>query len=472
MIPRYTKSAMKEAWSDKTKFGLWLQSCLAVLFAQAKVGDIHMSVYRRIKAKAGFVLERIEELDRMFKQDAQAFIEAVKEYLIAQGVSRETAAFFANCITSYDMEDGALSRQICNAVGVIISALRAAIRIFKDRAAEFNYTLCLMITHNQAAGAGYFGLRICNWLDILERDLERIEKAQKQMEVARFSGIVGVYGALNPEIERIACRYLKLKPVRISTQIIHRDRHSELMDALKTCACDIEHIALTLWQMCGYPTCEARLKFDWVNQRGSTGMPHKRNPWQLERLMGLASLLRGYALALSEQIATPHERAIAQSSVERIVWPDATTILHFVISELHDIFRDMEFFPANMLNNFNDLQGVTSSQAVKDLIRGRGIHEMTFTPNQRIKDVLVEAGKMGEGDQMVMLETYDWAKFCVFLSWDMDWNRPIRPLAEVMIEQGALTYISREELEQCFDPAQQLRYARDIYERFDLPICN
>lgn len=474
MDERYTKKAMVEIWTYRRKYEWWLTACLAVLYAQWKVGDIIKKVYLTIKKFADFDVKRVHEIDGLIHQDAQAFIQAVKEKMREFGVPEDIIVYFANQITSYDMEDPAFCAQICQAVDLILTELQTTIDIFKRRAVEFEYLLFLACTHGQGANSLYFGIRICNWIDMLERARDRIKKARDEMAVAKFSGIIGVYGELSPEIEKIACRKMKLKPVRIATQIIHRDRHANLMNALSLCARNIDQIVETLWQMCHYPSCEAREYFDWINQRGSTGMPWKKNPWRLERLRGMACAMLGYEVMVNQIVPSPEERIMSGSSIERIAWPDGTTLTHFMVIETGVLFDKMEFFADNMQHNLEALQGVIFSQHVKDLLRKKGIFEMKFMfPAHFVEQLARQGYKMdykydADGTPYLVVETYDWVKYCTYLSWDMERNLSIKPFKDVLIEQGILRFISQQELDESFDLERGLAYAREIYDRFEL----
>ncbi len=468
MDVRYTLDEMAAVWSYESKYTLWVKSCLAVLFALASLDRIGKNIYTTIRRAAGFDLETVEKLDKKYKQDAQALIEACKLHMRSLGIPEDVIVHFGNMITSYDMEDPAFARLICLATDIIIKSLERMIKTLRRRAMEFEYTLCLFETHGQGAGPGYLGIRLCNWIDILERDLQRIRRARRNMQIGRFAGIIGVYGELDPEVEKIACKYLKLKSARISTQILHRDRHADLMNALALCATNVDHIATTLWAMCGYPKCEAREAFDWINQRGSTGMPHKRNPWRLERLSGMASAMRGYQLMVMEQVKTPFERAISQSSVERIAWVDGTTLLHFMLEELDSIFSRMEFFPENMQQNLDGFNGVLASQHIKDLLRKKGIFKLRFSPTGYLRSELIRCGKMDEADYALEVETYDWVKYCVYEAWDMKTNRSIDHLRNVVVRQGIEVFLTHEELDECFDLKRGLAHADEIYARFHL----
>jgi len=450
MIPRYTKSEMAAVWTEQAKFGHWVQSVLAVLSTLARRGEIDPITFTQIAEKVTFDLARVHELDRKFNHDAQALIEAAKESLVREGLSEKAVALFGMKITSYDMEDPAFSTMIGQALNLIEAAIDQTTKVLKRRMYEFRDTLCIFQTHGQAAVPGYLGIKFARWVAMLERDKARLHHCRERVRVGKFSGAGGVYDELSPEIEVEACAYLGLGIADGTSQIIHRDRHAEVMCVLAICGCDIAQIANELWLMCSYPRSEAREYFD-PNQRGSSAMPHKRNPITLERLRGMSSLPRSYAMAALEQVMTYDERAIDQSCVERVIWPDATILLHYMLVTLEATVDRMVFFPERMKENFRNLQGIWAAQYVKNELLMAGVTELPFTHPD---------------GQVEVLPTYKWVQACAFAAWDVDTNRPIRPLREVLLDQGILQFLPTQKFEECFDLKMILRYAEAIYLRY------
>jgi len=455
MIKRYTKSPIGEDWLDHKKYKYWVDSCCAVLYGQWQEGEIGDKIYYTLLKNPDFDLARVEELDKKFKQDAQALIESVKEYMRAQGLCEEIIAHFGNRITSYDMEDPALVRLILDSVRTITLELENLIGVFRNRAREHKTTQCLAITHGQPAGIIYLGIRFCSYINALERDLKRISQAIALLSVGKFSGAFGIYDELDPVIEELGCAFLGLETPEINSQIIHRDRHAGVMSALIILACNLEHIAHNLWQMCQFPRNEAREYFDPFNQRGSTAMPHKKNPWQLERIRGMAGIMRGYIVPALENIRTWDERSMDGSSVERVIWPDATTLVHFMLISLREIFSKMEFFPEIMQENIDRLNGVYAAQYIKNELREQGIANLLFD----------------RGEAYTFESTYDWVKWCALTSWDYKQNKSIKPFIKVLSEQGIFSVLNNHIVKRCFDPAYILRNTETIYERFGLGEC-
>lgn len=452
MVKRYARAAMVALWLEPAKFNQWVQSLLAVLQARVVSGQIDRETFERIRATVCVDVDRVHELDGVFKHDASALIETARESLRKAGVVEDDIVALGAKVTSYDMEDPAFSIIIGKALDLILKAINDLISVLTLRAKEFKDTPCVFLTHGQAAVPGYLGLRFCRWIAMLRRDEKRIRFAQTQMKVGKFSGPGGTYDELDPEVEKNACDWLGLAVDEASSQIIHRDRHAFVMTTLAICACNLSQIANDLWQMCAYPRLEAR-EYTNPDQRGSTAMPHKRNPINLEKLRGLSSPLRSYALIALEHVMTWDERAIDQSSSERIIWPDATILLHYMLVTMAEVISKMLFFPIQMKVNLDNLKGIWAAQYVKNILWDKGIYELEFThPN-------------GAHENQ---PTYKWVQSCAFLSWDQETNQPVRSLREVLVEQGILNYLFPEELDRCFDLGWILRNAPAIYARFGI----
>lgn len=450
MIKRYTKPVMAAVWEEKAKFSLWVQSLLAVLYAFCKQGKISAEDLLEITENVDFTVNRVNKLDAKFNHDAGALIEACRETLRRKGLSEKQLVSFGKKITSYDMEDPAFSRMICNALELLIEAIDEAIEVLRNRAREFQSTECILLTHGQLATPGYLGLRMIRWMTMLERDRIRLRKCIETMNVGKFSGATGAYDELDPKIEKIACDHLRLDVADGTSQIIHRDRHAEVMSMITICACNIAQIANDLWHMCEYPRSEAREFFD-ISQRGSTAMPHKRNPITLERLRGLASVMRGFDLAALEQVVTFDERAIDQSSVERIIWPDATILLHYMLVTFTVTFGKMVFFPDKMSENLDNVHGIWGAQYIKNALWDKGVTKLWFRfPNGRRKK----------------LPVYKWVQSCAFeYAWDAITNQPKEHLEDVVNKQGIRKYLTHREVERCFDLVYVLRNAQAIYKK-------
>lgn len=443
MIDRYTLPEMKKLTESYAKFVNWLIVERAVLQARMEAGEITSGEYAAITTYSRFTVERIEELDegpQGFGHDMLAFVETCKENMCLSGVSESTIQRFHESVTSYDIEDNAFSMMLREAISLIRPKIAAVEEALIQRAKEYKNTLLMGITHIQPAEVITLAVRLLNWADIFSRDLNRLDSTKEEISVGRLAGMVGVFGDLSPKIEARVCEILKLKPVRISTQIIHRDRYAHLMSVLEILAGNIQHVALTLWLMVG--AGEAREPFR-KTQRGSSRAPHKKNPVGLERLKGLPAMIRGYAHAVMELIPTPHERDISQSGVERIAYADALTLVHFMLNSLERIVKGIEFFPDKMLQNIEATLGQNGSGYVKNLLIKKGVTELLF-----------------EGQP---LGIYDWVQKCSFKAWDKRQH-----LKECMIEEGVLDFVSQQEIETCFDYRYHTRFVGEIYERFGI----
>jgi adenylosuccinate lyase len=443
---------MAALWIDEAKFGQWVQSLLAVLHGRVLAGQIDEDTFQQINSAVGVDVERVQELDRQFSHDASALIETARESLRKAKIDETTTVKLGAKVTSYDMEDPAFSIIICKALDLILKANKDLVAVLILRADEFKTTPCIFLTHGQPAVPGYLGLRFCRWIAMLLRDQKRIKSVQRQMRVGKFSGAGGIYDELDPGLEKSACDWLGLETDEASSQIIHRDRHAWVMTTLAVAASNVSQIANDLWLMCAYPRSEAREYTD-PNQRGSTAMPHKKNPINLEKIRGLSSPVRAYALVASEHVMTYDERAIDQSSSERIIWPDATILLHYMLVSMAEIVSKMLFFPTKMKANLDKLQGIWAAQYVKNLLWDKGIYELEF------------GGLTGEKE---MLPTYRWVQACAFEAWNQATNEPLTPFLLVLRKHRIHLYLTEEELNRCFDLRHVLRNAGAIYARFGI----
>jgi adenylosuccinate lyase len=436
---------MRELWDPARKFGTWLSVELAVLAARMEWGEVSPDEYSAILQKADFTVERINELDEGpggFRHDMLAFIETCKETMRAAGLPEAWIGRFHESVTSYDIEDPAFCLLLVQSADLILTEIAKFRDALFARAREHKETLVMGITHGQAAEVTTLATRMLNWVDALERDSARILSAQLELKVGKFSGAVGIYSDMDPRIEECTCIRLGLKPAKIATQIIHRDRHAAYMAALCVLAGNLEHIAHNLWLMCSFPRLEAREPFR-KGQRGSSAMPHKKNPVVLERIRGMAAQMRGYLGSIMEMIATYDERSIDQSCVERLSWPDATTLVHYMLYQLTSVISDMQFFPETMRANIDKTLGQCGSGYVKNLLFSKGVAQLTF-----------------QGQPMTV---YDWVQECANKAWEEQ-----RHLREVMVEEGVLEHVSQSDLNRCFDYNHYVRNAPIIYKRFGI----
>ena len=366
MIPRYTHPDMGRIWSDQHRYETWLQVELAAADAMAAAGIVPGEAARELRAKARFDIARIEEIEKVTQHDVIAFTTAVAEH------AGPSARWLHFGLTSSDVVDTAQALQMVEACDIIISdieALRAAVH---ERAEEHRNTPMIGRTHGVHAEPMTLGLKLALWYAELTRDLERMRRAREVVRVGKISGAVGTFAHLDPAIETDVCRRLDLEPAPISSQVIQRDRHAELLSALAITGASLEKFALEIRGLQKTEIGEVEEPFA-KGQKGSSAMPHKRNPIGSEQIVGLARLLRGNATAAFENVALWHERDISHSSVERVILPDSFIALDHMLRRFTRIVSGMVVYPDRMLENLDRSRGVIfSGQVLLELAR-RGI---------------------------------------------------------------------------------------------------
>src|SRR4030042_1769398 len=343
MIERYSRPGMKEVWSDENKFSKWLQVEIAVCEAWADLGVIPKKELPKIR-KAHFNQTRFEDILKVTHQDMTAFLNAVAESL------GEESRFIHLGLTSSDIMDTALSLQMLEAADILSRDIAELIDILKQKAIEHKYTIMIGRTHGVHAEPTTFGLKLAIWLKEMERNAQRLTEAKWTIGVGKISGAVGTYATVTPEVEEKACARLGLAPAPVSSQIIQRDRHAQFVTTLAIIASSLEKFATEIRGLQRTEVREVEEPFG-AGQTGSSAMPHKRNPELCERVCGLARLLRGNALASTENIALWHERDISHSSTERITLPDSCLILDYTLSLFTSIMRGLQIYPARMKKN-------------------------------------------------------------------------------------------------------------------------
>lgn len=373
MIPRYTLKPFDKLWSDESKFRHWLKVELAVLYARMQLGEITGDAYEAISECANFDVERIDELEAEFDHDLIAFVVCVQEYIEKAGY-KEYASEFHKKLTSFDTEDPALVLMLRSALNEILNQLNSLIDTFKAKSIEHKWSLMMAITHGQNAEPGSFGALLLVYYNELLRCRERFFVIlDDDLSEAKISGSVGIYGELNPEIEKIALDRLGLEPAKAETQIMQRDRIANLLSAITITGSVIEQISRTLWEMMrsSNKLLEEPRR---TKQRGSSAMVHKKNPILTERMMGMPRVLRGYILAAMEGIATPECRDISQSCVERIIIPDSTTLIHYMLSKMTNLIGKMTVFKEAMADDVNvKSYGVWASQIIRNNLMSNGL---------------------------------------------------------------------------------------------------
>ena len=357
MIERYTRPEMGAIWSDRNKYQTWLDVEVAVCEAQAELGVIPEQAVKTIREKADFTVERILEIEEDVKHDVIAFLTTVAEY-----VGPDSRYIHAG-MTSSDLLDTALALQIKKASELIKKDLLDIQTVLKDQALRYKDVVCIGRSHGIHAEPTTFGLKMALWYDEMRRNLDRFEHAARNANRGMISGAVGTFAFIDPQVQDRVCEKLGLDSTPISTQVIQRDVHAEYMTALALVGATIEKIAVEIRHLQRTEVLEAEESFG-KKQKGSSAMPHKRNPIASENLTGLARLLRSNALAAIENVALWHERDISHSSVERIIFPDSCILVDYALARLTRVLKSLVVYPEHMERNLNITQGLIFSQAV------------------------------------------------------------------------------------------------------------
>ena len=432
MIPRYTRPAMGQIWSDENKFRKWLEVELAASEALAEIGEVPAEAAKALRQHADFDVTRIHEIESQVKHDVIAFTTAVAEKMSAAGAA-DASRWFHYGLTSNDVVDTAQALQIKDASELIQSDLEELRQVLRERAFEFQHTVIIGRTHGVHAEPTTFGLKIANWYAEVDRHVARFQTAAKQIRVGKISGAVGTFAHINPQAEERICEKLGLEPAPISSQVIQRDRHAHYLSILALIAATLEKIALEVRHLQRSEVREAQEYFS-KKQKGSSAMPHKKNPITSEQICGLARVLRSNASAALENIALWHERDISHSSVERIILPDSTILADYLLTKTADLVRKLLVYPEQMKNNV-DLGGglVFSGQVLLDLAA---------------KGVLRE-------------QAYEWVQRNAMRAWEE--GAGFRQLVEE--DPDISSVLSAEEISTAFSLKRQLRHVDYVFER-------
>ncbi len=357
MIDRYSREEMKKIWDLNSKFQYYLDVEIAVAEAYADLGTFPKEDIEELKKKATFNVERIDEIEAEVKHDVIAFLTCVNESL------GDLAKYMHVGMTSSDVIDTAFALQIQDSGKIILKDLDETIQSMKDLANEHRETVCIGRSHGVHAEIMTFGVKVCNWIDILERQRANFIHALDEIRVGQISGPVGTYSNIPPEVEAITCKKLGLMPARISTQIIARDYHAYFMQSLSLIASVIEQFATEIRHLQRTEVLEVEEGFG-KKQKGSSAMPHKKNPVLSENLCGLARVVRANSIVALENIPLWHERDISHSSAERIIFPDSLTLVDFMLNRFNGIVKNLVVHEKNMLKNTNKFGGIVYSQRV------------------------------------------------------------------------------------------------------------
>ena len=357
MIPRYSREKMSAIWSPENRYQKWLDIEILACEAMAQMGNIPEYSLKNIKEKAAFDVARIEEIEKTTKHDVIAFLTSVTEKV------GEDGRFIHMGLTSSDILDTSLAVLLKEASDILIDDVNQLLLVLRNKAAEHRDTLMIGRSHGIHAEPITFGLKMALWYQEMERNLTRMIQAKETISYGKISGAVGTFSFIDPSVEEYVCHKMGLKPAPVSSQIVQRDRHAEFFTTLAIIASSLDKFSQEIRLLQRTEVREAEEYFT-PGQKGSSAMPHKRNPVLSENLSGLARLMRSYALASLEDIALWHERDISHSSVERVIAPDATILLDFMLSRFAGLIDKLVVYPDRMLANLNMTKGLIFSQMV------------------------------------------------------------------------------------------------------------
>ena len=366
MIPRYTLPEMAEVWSEDSKLRHWLRIEILACEAWARLGRIPEEDLAQIRERASVTADRVADIEKATRHDVAAFVQAAGESVGPAG------RWIHFGMTSSDLLDTTLALQLRDAADILLDRLERVLAAVKARALENRDTVCIGRTHGVHAEPTTFGHKLAVWAFELARDRDRLRRAKDVVSVGKVSGAVGTYAAVDPFVEEYVCSELGLRPADAATQIVQRDRHAEYVSALAITGATLEKIAVEIRHLARTEVREVEEPFE-IGQRGSSAMPHKRNPVLSERITGLARLLRGNVEAALENVALWHERDISHSSVERVILPDSTIALDYMLHLAEFVVREMRVFPQRMRENVNIGGGVVFSQPVLLALIDRGM---------------------------------------------------------------------------------------------------
>ncbi len=427
MIERYTRPEMGRIWQAENRYAKWLEVEIAACEAMAEVGLIPLEALQKIKEKAGFSVERILEIEEETKHDVIAFLTNV-----AENVGPDSLYIHLG-LTSSDILDTSLALLMKEAMDVIIRDVEQFMAVLKDRAVEHKYTVMIGRSHGIHAEPITFGLKLAVWYAEMRRNLRRLEVALEVISYGKLSGAVGTFANVSPSIEYLTCEKLGLTAAEISTQIIQRDRHAHYFTTLAILAGTLEKIAVEIRHLQRTEVLEAEEAFS-KGQKGSSAMPHKKNPIGCENISGLARLVRSNSLAAMENMALWHERDISHSSVERVIAPDSTILIDFMLHRLTRIIRDLVVHPERMIENLQKTKGLIFSQQVLVKLAEKGVErQQAYVMVQR------NAMRVWESDQ---------------------------EFKRLILEDDEIgEYLSEKEIDDIFDLDYHLKYVDEIYKR-------
>lgn len=427
MIKRYSLKRMTDIWEEENRFRKWLEIEILICEAYAELSVIPEIDLKNIKEKAGFNVKRISEIEERTRHDVVAFIECVSEFI------GPSSKYVHMGVTSSDILDTSFSLLLREASDVIIADIAGFMSVLKDNAYRYKDVPMIGRTHGIHAEPITFGLKMAHFYDEMKRNAERMEAAKNRISYGKISGAVGTFAHVQPYIEGYVCRKLGLKPAPVSTQIIPRDYYAEFFTTLSIIASSIEKMALEIRNLQRTEVAEAE-EFFQKGQTGSSAMPHKRNPIASENLCGLARLIRGYTVAALEDIPLWHERDISHSSVERVIAPDATILIDYMLERIKNMYKNLIVYPERMARNLNITKGLYHSEAVLLSLIKKGLTRQ-------------DAYKLTQG---VAMRCYENA---------LDFPEELKKDPEIA------RYLNVKELEEITDNSHYFRYVDDIFSR-------
>ncbi|MFC4324003.1 adenylosuccinate lyase [Litchfieldia salsa] len=430
MIERYTRPEMGAIWTEENRFNAWLEVEILACEAWAELGDIPKEDVALIRKNASFNIDRIFEIEQETRHDVVAFTRAVSETL---GEERKWVHYG---LTSTDVVDTALSYLLRQANDILLKDIENFVEILANKAREHKHTVMMGRTHGVHAEPTTFGLKLALWHEEMKRNLERFKRAADGVQYGKISGAVGTYANIEPFVEEYVCEKLGIKPAPISTQTLQRDRHAEYMATLALVATSIEKFAVEVRGLQKSETREVE-EFFAKGQKGSSAMPHKRNPIGSENMTGLARVIRGYMLTAYENVPLWHERDISHSSAERIILPDATIALNYMLNRFGNIIKNLTVFPENMKRNMDRTLGLIYSQ--------------------RVLLALIDSGLTRE-------EAYDTVQPKAMEAWEQ--QVAFRELIEA--EDKITSRLNPAQIDDCFDYNYHIKHVDMIFDRLGL----
>ncbi len=431
MIERYSLPEMKKLWELESKYNYWLKVEIAVCEAMKELGLIPLSDFENIKTNARINCDRIQEIEDEVKHDMIAFLTCLNEN------AGSCAKYIHSGLTSSDVLDTALALQIREANFILFDDLTKLLGVLREKAIQNKDVIMIGRSHGVHAEPVTMGLKFALWYDIMKRNYKRLSEAAEEIYTGKISGAVGTYANIDPRVEEITCKILDLKPSNVSTQVIQRDIHARYIQTLSLIASCIEQIALELRSLQRTEVLEVEEAFT-KGQKGSSAMPHKRNPISSENLCGLARIIRANSLAALENVPLWHERDISHSSVERVIFPDSTILLDYMLNRLTKTLDKLVIYPDNMKANLNKFGGIIFSQ--------------------RVMLAMVEKGMTRE-------KAYKLVQKNAHSAWNVE-NGNFKH--NLLKDKQVLKVLTENEIEKCFDPSYHIKNVDYIYQKLEL----